>query len=45
MDLELELNLTGASDITRPDTHTEQKHTLAVSTLRIAQCLFLISAG
>ena len=45
MDLELELNLTGASDITRPDTHTEQKHTLAVSTLRTAQCLFLISAG
>lgn len=26
-------------------THAEQKHTLAVSTLRTAQCLFLISAG
>lgn len=31
MDLELELNLTGASVITRLDTHRTEAHTLSVS--------------
>lgn len=49
MDLELELNLTGVSAITRLDAHNEQKHThwvcLCVCKREDCPVSFLVSAG